>query len=128
LSVASSSVCNSSLDANWPCSWTLEQNNEFSSKYDWLTVSNRWLGCGPCNKIGTLSIEKKTGMRVAKEWANNEVTHYGKNRSQQLSSLQKKMFEHKESGGYKAALKLLAEAEKETLPYFLVKTLAREKE
>jgi hypothetical protein len=26
-------------------------------------------------------------MGVAKEWANNEVTHYGKNRSQQLSSL-----------------------------------------
>jgi DNA-directed RNA polymerase subunit L len=62
-----------------------------------------------------------------KEWANNE--HYGKNRSQQLSSLQKKkMFEHKERAGHKAALKLLAEAEKETLPNVLVKTLAREKE
>jgi hypothetical protein len=58
-------------------------------------------------------------MRVAKEWANNEVTHYGKNRSQQLSSLRKKMFEHKESAAYKAALKLLAEAEKETFLTFL---------
>jgi hypothetical protein len=38
------------------------------------------------------------------------------------------MFEHKESMGHKAALKLLAEAEKETLPNVLVKILAREKE
>jgi hypothetical protein len=76
----------------------------------------------------TLSIEKKTGMRVAKEWANNEVTHYGNNRYQKLSSLRKKMFKHKENAGHKAALKLLAEAEKETLPTVLVKTLAREKE
>jgi hypothetical protein len=67
-------------------------------------------------------------MRVAKEWANNKVTHFGKNRSQQLSPLRKKMFEHKESAGHKAALELLAEAEKETLPDVRVKTLAREKE
>jgi hypothetical protein len=67
-------------------------------------------------------------MRVSKEWSNNEVTHYGKNRSQQPLSLRKKVFEQKESAGHKAALKLIAEAEKETLPYFLVKTLAREKE
>jgi hypothetical protein len=38
------------------------------------------------------------------------------------------MFEHKERAGHKAALKLLAKAEKETLPNVLVKTLAREKE
>jgi hypothetical protein len=58
----------------------------------------------------------------------NEVTHYGKNLSQQLSLLQKKMFEHKENAGHKAALKLLAEAKRETLPNVLVKTLVREKE
>jgi hypothetical protein len=40
---------------------------------------------------------------------------------------EKKMFEHKESAGHKAALKLIAEAEKETPPNVLVKTLAREK-
>jgi hypothetical protein len=50
----------------------------------------------------------------SKLWANNEVTHYGKNRFQQLSSLRKKMFEHKESAGHKAAVKLLAEAEKDS--------------
>jgi hypothetical protein len=38
------------------------------------------------------------------------------------------MFEHKESTGQKKALKLLAEAQKETLPNVLVKTLAHEKE
>jgi hypothetical protein len=56
------------------------------------------------------------------------VTHYSRNRSQQLSLLQKKVFEHKECTGHKAALKLLTEAKNETLPIILVKTLAREKE
>jgi hypothetical protein len=37
------------------------------------------------------------------------------------------MFERKESAGHKAALKLLAEAKKETLPNVLLKTLVRKR-
>lgn len=62
-------------------------------------------------------------MRVAKEWDHNEVTRCGKNRSQRVTSLQKE-----EGAGHKSALKVLEEAEKETLPLVVVKTLAREKE
>jgi hypothetical protein len=58
------------------------------------------------------AIKKKPGIRVAKEWANNKVKHYSKNRSQKIIVFEKKMLEHKESSSHKTALKLLAETKK----------------
>lgn len=120
---SSTSTCN-----DWPGCWTLEQKNDFTKKYDWLTIECKKLGCSICKKIGTVNIEKKSGMRISKEWVNNEVTSNGENRTQQLTSLRKKIFEHKESAGHKAACKLVAEAEKDTLPNILYKNMVLEKE
>jgi hypothetical protein len=36
---------------------------------------NRKIGCGACRKVQTLEIEAKMGMKISKEWANNEITH-----------------------------------------------------
>ncbi|XP_065662771.1 E3 SUMO-protein ligase KIAA1586-like [Hydra vulgaris] len=63
------------------------------------------------------------GMKISKEWFNNEVSYYGENRKQQLSSLRKKIFDHKESVGHQAALKMVEEAKKETLSNNILKSL-----
>jgi hypothetical protein len=54
-------------------------------------------------------------MKLSKEWTSKEVTCSGKDRKQQLSSLRKKMFDHRESAAHKAALKIVAESEKMSL-------------
>jgi hypothetical protein len=43
-----------------------------------------------CKKLGSLVVEKNMGMKIGKEWVNCEVTFYGENRKQQLTSLRKK--------------------------------------
>ena len=34
------------------------------------------LGCTPCSKVGTLGVETKMGMKLSKEWADNEITQW----------------------------------------------------
>jgi hypothetical protein len=61
------------------------------------------IGCGTCRKVRTLGMEAKMGTKISKEWANNEITHFGITREQQLTFLRTKIFKHKESSGYKTA-------------------------
>ena len=112
---------------DWPSCWNLDQRNEFLSKNEWLCVFKMKLGCTPCRKVGTLGVEAKMGMKVSKDWVNNEITYNGVDRKQQLGSLRKKIFEHKESAGHQAAVKMVAEAEKNTLEQVVLKSLSREK-
>lgn len=129
-SVSGSSVTFEQLqpaDADWPTCWTLDQRNDFCAKYDWLFIHNTKLGCTPCRKVGYLGVEAKMGMKISKEWANNQITYFGTNRKQQLMSLRKKLFDHKETAAHKAALKILAEAETAPIENVLLKALSREK-
>lgn len=112
----------------WPSCWTLEQKNSFCEKNDWLDFHDQKLGCKVCKKVGSLGVERKNGMKISKEWANIEVTSYGTKRSQQLTSLRKKIFEHKESSVHKAALKILLERKNEHLEKVCLKHLAQEKD
>jgi hypothetical protein len=74
----------------------LEQKNEFCKKKNvWLYSKNRKIGCGACRKVQTLGIEAKMGMKISKEWANNEITHFGITREPQLTFLRTKLFKHK---------------------------------
>jgi hypothetical protein len=68
------------------------------------------------------------GMRLSKEWINCEIASYGDNRKQQLTSLRKKILDHKESAGHKAAVKITEEGKKETLETVCLQSLTREKE
>jgi hypothetical protein len=52
----------------------------------------------------------------------------GDNRKQQLTSLRKKIFDHKESVGHKAAVKITEVGKKETLETVCLQSLTREKE
>jgi hypothetical protein len=68
-----------------------------------------------CKNVGYLSVEKNVGMRISKKWINCEIASYGDNRKQQLKSLRKKIFDHKESAGHKAAVKINEEGKKKHL-------------
>lgn len=112
---------------DWPDCWTYDQKNDFCLKNEWLSFCRMKLGCTLCRQVGTLGVEAKMGMNICKEWANNEVTHSGKDRSQQLASLRKKIFKHKESAAHKAAVKIVAESNKMTIENVVVKSLSHEK-
>jgi hypothetical protein len=66
------------IASTWTSCWTLEQKNEFCEKKKvWLCTKNRKTSCGACHKVRTLGIGAKMGMKITKEWANNEITHFG---------------------------------------------------
>jgi hypothetical protein len=68
------------------------------------------------------------GMEISKAWANYEISAYGELQKQQLMSLQKKLFGHKESSCHKAAIKLADEAQKEMLEKVCMISLSCEKD
>jgi hypothetical protein len=72
--------------------WNKRMN---SVEKSWLCTKNRKIGCGACRKVRTLGMEAKMGMKILKEWASNEITHFGVTREQQLTSLWTKIFKHK---------------------------------
>jgi hypothetical protein len=127
VSTSSFSNAKEQIANTWPCWWTLEQESEFWKKV-WSCTKNRKIGYGACHKVRTLGMEAKMGMKISNEWANNEISHFGITREQQLTSLRTKIFKHKESSGHKTAIKILEEAKKETLRKVRLKSLCRQKE
>ncbi|XP_015284597.1 PREDICTED: uncharacterized protein KIAA1586-like [Gekko japonicus] len=103
-------------ESAWPTCWTVEQKNEHLQKNEWMFFNGGKLGCSVCKNVGGLGTKKRTvGTRLSKEWIHGEVSFNGKLRRQQLTSLRKKIFEHRESLGHKAAVKITAEARDGTL-------------
>lgn len=111
-----------------PDCWTNSQKNEFCQKYDWLFVKNGTLGCSACKKVGVLSVQKKTGMKISKEWASGEISSYGDTKEKKQTSLRKKIYEHKESAGHRAAVKILCEGKNKVLEKVVLKQRAHEKQ
>jgi hypothetical protein len=89
-STAGTSEMATTTNNDWPSCWSLEQKKYFCTKYEWLHVSNQKLGCTCCQKVRTLGVGKKAGIKIHKEWSNNEVPYNAENGAQQLRSLQKK--------------------------------------
>lgn len=110
-----------------PDCWNDSQKNEFCQKYDWLFVKNGKLGCSVCKQVGVLSVHKKMGMKISKEWACNDICSYGDTREKRQTSLRKKIYEHKESAGHKAAVKIVCESKNEVLEKVVLKQRALEK-
>jgi hypothetical protein len=67
-------------------------------------------------------------MKISKEWANNEIAHFGITREQQVTSSRAKIFKHKDICDHKTAMKIMEEAKKETLKKVSLKSLSRQKE
>ncbi|XP_015284596.1 PREDICTED: uncharacterized protein KIAA1586-like [Gekko japonicus] len=112
-----STPANNPVDESaWPSCWTVEQKNDHLQKNDWLFFNGGRLGCSVCRDVGDLGTEKMAaGSRLAKEWTRGLVSFYGESRKQQLTSLRKKICEHRDSLGHKAAVKIAAEELRETL-------------
>jgi hypothetical protein len=53
----------------------------FYQKHEWLSVQNKKFGCMVCKSIGSLGMEKRTGMKLLKEWVNNEINFLVKHNS-----------------------------------------------
>uniref|UniRef100_A0A8C8RJZ3 HAT C-terminal dimerisation domain-containing protein n=1 Tax=Pelusios castaneus TaxID=367368 RepID=A0A8C8RJZ3_9SAUR len=124
---ASETFVDECSDNDWPSCWTVEQKTDFCSKNEWLWFKEKKLGCTVCRNVGSLGVEAKMGMKISTQWSNGEITCYGEDRKKQLTSLRKKIFDHKESAGHQAALKIKKEAEKETLDNAVLKCLKRDK-
>lgn len=111
-----------------PDCWTNFQKTEFCEKYDWLLIKNGKLGCSTCKEVGILSVKKKTGMKISKEWANVEIDSYGDTKQKKQTSLRKKIFDHKESAGHKAAAEILTESKDGKLEKTILRQNSHEKE
>jgi hypothetical protein len=101
--------------------------NSVNKKFSYVEKTEK-LFVVPAVKFELLEWRQKMGMKISKEWANNEITHFGITREQQLTSLRTKIFKHKGSSGHETAVKILVEAKKETLKKVSLKSLCRQKE
>lgn len=115
-------------DNDWPECWALLQKNDFCERNEWLYVKNKMLGCKVCRDVGSLAVDKQMGMKISVEWANGKITHFGESRKQQLMSLRKKIYDHKESAAHKACQKIKSKAKNETLEKVFLNTLSHNKD
>jgi hypothetical protein len=80
---------------------------KYKSKYDWLIVSAKNLGCSTCHKVKLLGPHKSRGVKMSEEWMSANVTHYGDTLAKQQQSLRKKMLDHLNSSAHKTACMIL---------------------
>lgn len=111
-----------------PECWDFNKKNEFCNRYDWLVVKNKKLGCRACKAVGALGPDRKTpGMNISQLWASASITATGEDKSDQMLSLQKKIFKHKESSAHHAALSILETAKTKSLETVCTKAFENEK-
>lgn len=112
----------------WPDCWTTSQKTNYQNKYEWLTAKGGKLGCVTCGKVGNLGVEKTAGARISREWSQININYNGTTRSQQLSSLRKKVYEHRESAGHKSASLILTQSKENRISSAVEAQYSREKE
>lgn len=117
---------NDDIISDYPDCWNMDQKIEFCLKYDWLITENKKLGCSICRGIGALGIEQNVGMKISKEWTTITVIPNGETRQRQLSSLRKKIYEHKESASHKAIIKIQNESKKKILENVCFKAISHQ--
>lgn len=115
-------------DYEWPSVWSVDQKNEFVNKNEWLVFNKGKLGCSVCISVGNTGVDRTKGMKISTEWVNRQVSFNGEGRKQQLTSLRKKIYEHKESIGHKTSIRIQEEARKQKLEGACLNVLARESE
>ncbi|XP_069490898.1 E3 SUMO-protein ligase KIAA1586-like [Ambystoma mexicanum] len=104
----------------YPKCWSFSVYLNKCKEYKWLIASNGRLGCKVCRAVKNADEESK-GMYVSLEWAMCLVSSSGHTKAQQLVSLRKKMFHHKNSNGHQKACAILRARNDETAPQFSVK-------
>jgi hypothetical protein len=102
------------LNAPWPDIWSHEVWKNKKKDYPWLTCRDGKLGCDICSKV-SISVHKRPGVAISAEWAQCCISYYGQSREAKLTSLRKKMKEHKDSTAHSMAERISREAESKTL-------------
>ena len=77
------------------------------------------VGCTPCREVNNLGIRASRGVNISTQWADGNVTSYGSTRMVQLSSLRKKIREHRNSKAHQEAINILVTAKKDVLRNFI---------
>ena len=72
-------------------------------------------GCTPCRDVNNLGVRASRGVNISTQWADGNVTSYGSTRTVQLSSLRKKIREHRNSKAHQEAIHILEMAKKDVL-------------
>uniref|UniRef100_A0A3P8SJE1 Uncharacterized protein n=1 Tax=Amphiprion percula TaxID=161767 RepID=A0A3P8SJE1_AMPPE len=101
--------------SNYPSIWTKEQYHQFKDKNEWLFAKNGMLGCTLCHNVKDLGVMSSRGVNIAANWAEGKICSFGQTREIQLTSLRKKIHEHKNSLAHKEVDKILQTAKKDIL-------------
>ncbi|KAI4815962.1 hypothetical protein KUCAC02_006085, partial [Chaenocephalus aceratus] len=99
----------------YPSIWKEEQYEQFKQKHEWMYAHNGRLGCTPCHDVKDLGVMASRGVNIAIQWADGKIIPAGQSRDVQLSSLRKKIREHKNSAAHNEAVKILQTADKDVL-------------
>lgn len=99
----------------WPSVWTLEMWQQKKEAFPWLDCKEGKLGCSICKNISNLGAFKTERSSISNEWRSYSITFNGKTKTAQLTSLRKKIFDHKSSSSHKAAEKIAEVARSETI-------------
>ena len=81
-----------------------------------MYASDGEVGCIPCREVNNLGVRASRGVNISNQWADGNVTSYGSTREVQLSSLRKKIHEHRNSKAHKKAINILETAKKDVFP------------
>lgn len=98
-----------------PICWNKSQYDNFKLSYDWLLVENQKLGCAVCKKIMHLGLFGEKNLRISKPWQECSVVSNGKTKDSQMSSLRKKIHEHKNSDAHIKAAEIVQQSEKKQI-------------
>lgn len=105
-------VESSDCDAHIPTCWNKSQYNGFKSSYNWLIVENKKLGGAVCKKLTQLGLFGEKNLHISKPWQECSIESNGKTKDSQMSSLRKKIHEHKNSDSHIKATDILQQSEK----------------
>ena len=99
----------------YPLIWTEQQYEKFKQKNSWMYASDGKVGCNPSHEVNNLGVRASHGVNISTQWAYGNVTFYGSTRTVQLSSLRKKICEHRNSKAHQDAINILETAKKDVL-------------
>lgn len=105
--VAIENVESSDCDENIPTCWNKNQYSGFKLSYNWLITENKKLGSVVCKKITQLGLFGEKNLRISKPWQECSIESNGKTKDSPMSSLRKKIHEHKNSDGHIKATDIL---------------------
>lgn len=92
-----------------PDCWGISQYEYFKQAYPFIYVSNKKLGCSVCKSATSLGVYRQGSQRYtfSSEWQNCKISPYGRTKTKQMTSLRKKIHEHKSSQRHIQAVAIL---------------------